>query len=94
MLGGSVMIVMSGIQYLTDEHGTTIAVQIDIRKRPELWEDIQDSLLSKERLRGPFEPIEALHSRLLRSSKPARAAKGSRPSGVKRSASRSRHVSR
>jgi hypothetical protein len=68
------MVRMSGIQYLIDERGTTVAVQIDIRKRPELWADIQDAMESKERLRGPFEPIEALHSRLVRAAKkPARS---------------------
>jgi hypothetical protein len=82
---------MTGIQYLTDEKGNTTAVQIDIRKRPEIWEDIQDAIESKERLKGPFEPIEELHARLLKKSKAA-----SRPTVAKRSttSSRMRNVSR
>ncbi len=82
---------MSGIQYLTDEKGNTTAVQIDIRKRPEIWEDIQDAIESKERLKGPFEPIEELHARLLKASKAVRRLPVARRSTIP---SRMRNVSR
>jgi hypothetical protein len=76
---------MTGIQYLTDDKGNTTAVQIDIRKRPELWEDIQDAIESKERLKGPFEPIEALHARLLKKpSEVAKQASGNRSTSRRR----------
>ena len=35
---------MQGIQYVTDTHGKRIAVQIDLRKYGELWEDFYDGL--------------------------------------------------
>ncbi len=40
---------MTGIQYVTDEKGRKIAVQIDLTKHRELWEDIQDVLVSRSR---------------------------------------------
>jgi len=42
---------MSGIQYVTDEKGRKVAVQIDLRKHKALWEDIQDGLIVQERKR-------------------------------------------
>jgi hypothetical protein len=35
---------MSGIQFVTDEKGRKVAVQIDLKKHRELWEDIEDVL--------------------------------------------------
>jgi hypothetical protein len=40
---------MSGIQYVTDEKGRKVAVQIDLRTHRELWEDIEDVLVSRSR---------------------------------------------
>ena len=40
---------MTGIQYATDEKGRKIAVQIDLTKHRELWEDIQDVLVLRSR---------------------------------------------
>ena len=40
---------MTGIQYLTDDRGRKVAVQIDLTKHRELWEDIQDVLVSRSR---------------------------------------------
>jgi hypothetical protein len=37
---------MNGIQYVTDEKGRKIAVQINLKKHRELWEDIEDVLVS------------------------------------------------
>jgi len=33
---------MNGIQYVTDEKGRKVAVQIDLKKHRQLWEDIED----------------------------------------------------
>ncbi len=33
---------MTGIQFLTDEKGRKVAVQIDLRKHGALWEDFYD----------------------------------------------------
>jgi hypothetical protein len=40
---------MSGIQYVTDEKGRKVAVQIDLKLHRELWEDIEDVLVSRSR---------------------------------------------
>jgi hypothetical protein len=40
---------MNGIQYVTDEKGHKVAVQIDLKKHRELWEDIEDVLVSRSR---------------------------------------------
>ena len=40
---------MTGIRYVTDDKGRKVAVQIDLTKHRELWEDIQDVLVSCSR---------------------------------------------
>lgn len=40
---------MTGIQYVTNEKGRKVAVQIDLSKHGALWEDIQDVLVSRSR---------------------------------------------
>jgi len=40
---------MTGIQYVTDERGRKVAVQIDLKKHRALWEDIEDVLISRSR---------------------------------------------
>jgi hypothetical protein len=42
---------MSGIQFVTDEKGRRIAVQIDLRKHRALWEEFWDGLVSESRRR-------------------------------------------
>lgn len=53
---------MSGIHFVTDEKGRKVAVQIDLKKHRELWEDIQDVLVSHSRRdekRIPLEKVRA-----------------------------------
>ncbi len=40
---------MTGIQFLTDEKGRKVAVQIDLRKHGALWQDFYDGLVSERR---------------------------------------------
>jgi hypothetical protein len=40
---------MTGIQFLTDEKGRKVAVQIDLRKHRALWEEFYDGLVSEQR---------------------------------------------
>ena len=49
---------MKGVQYLYDEKGNPKAVLIDLRKNFKLWEDIQDILVARERLKEPRIPFE------------------------------------
>jgi hypothetical protein len=64
---------MSGIQYLTDEKGRKVAVQIDLKKHRELWEDIQDVLVSRSRRLEKRIPLEKVKAGLLKSGKFGRA---------------------
>jgi hypothetical protein len=40
---------MTGIQFVTDEKGQRIAVQIDLRKYAALWEEMEDILIAESR---------------------------------------------
>ena len=63
---------MTGIQYVTDEKGRKVAVQIDLALHPELWEDIQDVLVSRSRRHEKRIPLAEVKARLIRSGKLAR----------------------
>jgi hypothetical protein len=55
---------MEGIQFVTDEKGRRVAVQIDLSKHGELWEDFYDSFLAHERQNEPREGIDSVRNRL------------------------------
>ena len=38
---------MTGIQFVTDDKGHRVAVQIDLRKRGTTWQDFWDELISE-----------------------------------------------
>ena len=40
---------MEGIHYVTNEEGQKIAVQIDLERHGELWEDFHDQLVASSR---------------------------------------------
>ena len=53
---------MTGIQFVTDDKGRKVAVQIDLRKHKALWEDFYDGLVSEERRKEkgvPFDTVKA-----------------------------------
>ena len=53
---------MTGIQFITDEKGRKVAVQIDLRRHGALWEDFYDGLVSEQRRKEkgvPFETVKA-----------------------------------
>jgi len=60
---------MAGIQYVTDEKGRKVAVQIDLKKYRDLWEDIEDVLVSRSRRREKRIPLEKVKAGLVRSGK-------------------------
>ena len=64
--------VMTGIRYLTDEKGRKVAVQIDLTKHRELWEDLQDVLVSRSRRHEKRIPLEKVKAGLIKSGKLAR----------------------
>ena len=60
---------MTGIQYVTDEKGRKIAVRIDLTKHRELWQDIQDLLVSRSRRHEKRIPLEKGIEGLIKSGK-------------------------
>jgi hypothetical protein len=60
---------MNGIHYVTDEEGRKIAVQIDLRVHAELWEEIEDVLVSESRRNEESIPLEEVEAKLIRSGK-------------------------
>ncbi len=55
---------MTGIQFVTDEKGRKIAVQIDLRKHGALWEDFYDGLISEQRRKETGVPLKAVKAAL------------------------------
>ena len=49
---------MTGIQFVTDEKGRKVAVQIDLKAHKDLWEDFYDGLICEERRRERSIPYE------------------------------------
>lgn len=64
---------MTGIQYVTDEKGRKVAVQIDLKKYRELWEDIQDVLVSRSRRHEKRIGLDKVKAGLIKSGKLSRA---------------------
>lgn len=60
---------MTGIQYVTDERGRKVAVQIDLIRHRELWQDIQDVLVSRSRRHEKRIPLAEVKAGLVRSGK-------------------------
>jgi hypothetical protein len=63
---------MTGIQYLTDEKGHKVAVQIDLKTHRELWEDIEDVLVSRSRRNEKRIPLAKVKASLVRAGKLSR----------------------
>jgi hypothetical protein len=57
---------MEGIQYLMNDKGERIAVQIDLRKHGDLWEDVYDTLTARKRAKEPRESLATVKDRLIR----------------------------
>jgi hypothetical protein len=63
---------MDGIQFVTDEKGRRVAVQLDLKKHRELWEDIEDVLVSRSRRNEKRVPLAQVKAGLVKSGKLAR----------------------
>lgn len=57
---------MSGIQFLTDEKGRKVAVQIDLGKHGAIWEDFYDGLVSEQRRKEKGVSIETVKANLIK----------------------------
>ena len=60
---------MNGIQFVTDEKGRRVAVQIDLKKHRELWEDFEDVLVSQSRRHEKRIPLAKVKATLVRNGK-------------------------
>jgi hypothetical protein len=60
---------MTGIQFVTDEKGKRVAVQIDLAIHGELWEDLQDVLDSRERDSEQSVPFGEFKAQLVKTGK-------------------------
>jgi hypothetical protein len=60
---------MQGMQYVTDDKGQKIAVQITLKKFGEIWEDFFDNLLARQRADDPRESIDSVRERLIKQGK-------------------------
>jgi hypothetical protein len=60
---------MRGIHFVTDGKGRKVAVQIDLKKHRELWEDIEDVLVSRSRHHEGRIPLEKAKASLVKSGR-------------------------
>ncbi len=66
---GFMGVIMEGIQYVTNDKGEKVAVQIDLRKYGDLWEDVYDSLTARKRSKEPRESLDSVKTRLIKQRK-------------------------
>ncbi len=57
---------MSGIQFVTDEKGRKVAVQIDLKKYGAVLEDFWDGLVSESRRKEKGIPLEKIKADLVK----------------------------
>lgn len=57
---------MTGIQYVTDEKGQKVAVQIDLKKYGAIWEDLWDGFVSESRRNEKSIPYERYRAKRLK----------------------------
>jgi hypothetical protein len=61
---------MNGIQFVTDEKGRRVAVQIDLKKYGAIWEDFWDGLVSESRRKEKGIPYEEYRTNRLKRRRP------------------------
>ena len=61
---------MTGIQYVTDEEGRKVAVQIDLKKHGAIWEDFHDGLVAESRHKEKSIPYAQYRTNRLKRSVP------------------------
>jgi hypothetical protein len=57
---------MTGIQFVTDDKGRRVAVQIDLKTHGAIWEDFWDGLISESRRGEKSVPYEQYRTRRLK----------------------------
>jgi hypothetical protein len=59
---------VTGIQFVTDNKGQRVAVQIDLKKHRAIWEDFWDGFISESRRKEKSVPYEQYRNGRLRRS--------------------------
>jgi hypothetical protein len=59
---------VTGIQFVTDDKGQRVAVQIDLKKHRAIWEDFCDGLVSESRRKEKSVPYEQYRSSRMKRS--------------------------
>jgi len=57
---------MRGVHFVTDADGKKVAVQLDLEEWGELWEDIYDGMIARERSGEPTTPLAEFEDELQR----------------------------
>jgi hypothetical protein len=57
---------MTGIQFVTDDKGRKVAVQIDLKRYGALLEDFWDGLISESRRKEKGVPLEKIKADLMK----------------------------
>jgi hypothetical protein len=57
-------VAVRGVQFVTDTDGRKVAVLLDLEEWGELWEDIYDNMLARERVDEPSTPLEEFEDEL------------------------------
>ena len=60
---------LKGIHFVVDERGEKKAVQIDLKRYGDVWEDFYDTLISKERADELRETLEEVRQSLIEQGK-------------------------
>jgi len=60
---------MEGIRFVTDEKGEKVAVQLDLNRYRDIWEDIFDQILVEKRKGEKRQSFDAVEKRLVKAAK-------------------------
>ena len=63
---------MEGIHFVTNAKGKKVAVQIDLERYGEMWEDFHDQLVAASRTHEKSVPFEVVTRRIARRKREAR----------------------
>jgi hypothetical protein len=65
---------MKGVKFVVDESGEKSAVLIDLKEHAELWEDVYDTYLARERAEEPRESLAEVKAKLAAQGKLPKSA--------------------
>jgi hypothetical protein len=60
---------MQGVHFIVNEKGERTGVVLDLKKHGDLWEDVFDRLVARQRKHEPRETLHSVKERLQRQGK-------------------------